>query len=97
MSRKGRILARNEGEREESTVTFLGTEVPESWEPSWQPGRCWCREDPWCDWCGLTGPFRGGPVLLGLGPRGDDLWRMKTWMDLGSERREVIYERRLLT
>lgn len=45
-----------------------------------------------CDWCGLTDPFRGGPVLLELGPRGDNLCRMKTRMDLGTGGRGVIYK-----
>lgn len=42
-----------------------------------------CREDPVCDWCGLTNPFSGGPVLLEWDP-GETTWRMRISMDLGT-------------
>lgn len=38
----------------------------------------------------------GGPVLLELGPRGDNLWRMKTWMDLGTRGGGVIYKKKVV-
>lgn len=47
------------------------------------------QEVPWCDWCGLTDPFRGGPVLLELGPRGgqpvenEDLGGLRHWEKRG--------------
>lgn len=37
-----------------------------------------------------------GPVLLELGPRGDNLWRMNTWMDLGTRGRGVIYKKKVV-
>lgn len=49
-----------------------------------------------CDWCGLTDPFRGGPVLPEPGPRGDNLCRMKTRMDLGTGEEGLFINRRLL-